>query len=163
MEKKYLLVSDTHGRNELLERIFREEGPFYGFIFCGDGEGLENGLWNIPGCPPEIHMVKGNNDWGSGLASECVIKLGRYRVYMTHGHSFGVRRGLDSLSSRASEKNCDMCFFGHTHVPCMENLGGILLVNPGSLTCPRQNSREPSYVIITEDETGELDFTFRTV
>ena len=161
MEKRYLLVSDTHGRNELLERIFRKEGLFYGLIFCGDGEGLEKEIWSIPGCPAELHMVKGNNDWGSELLYECVLKLGKYRIFLTHGHQYRVRTGLMSLSYRASEKMCDMCFFGHTHVPQMENMGGVLLVNPGSLTYPRQPDRKPSYVVITVDGDGELDFTFR--
>lgn len=163
MEKRYLLVSDTHGRNDLLERIFRKEGPFYGLFFCGDGEGLERELWSIPGCPPEIHMVKGNNDWGAELLTECVMTIGKNRIYMTHGHLYHVRMGIESLSYRASEKNCDMCFFGHTHVPCMENVGGVLMVNPGSLTYPRQAGRKPSYVIVTEDEKGELDFLFKEV
>lgn len=161
MVKRYLLVSDTHGRNALLERIFQLEGPFYGMIFCGDGEGLEKELWNIPGCPAEIHMVKGNNDWGSELPGECVMKLGRYRILLTHGHRYHVRTGLQSLSFRSSEKMCDMCFFGHTHEPLMENMGGILMINPGSLTYPRQYSRKPSYVVVTLYDDGELDFQFK--
>ena len=31
--------------------------------------------------------------------------------------------------------------YGHTHMPVIENEDGILVINPGSLTYPRQRGR----------------------
>ena len=156
--KRYLLFSDTHGKTGNLEWVLRTEDPFYGLCFCGDGEGLENILRNLPGCPPVIHMVAGNNDWTSLLPEEAVFSLGTHRVFMTHGHRFGIRRSLEILSETAREKACDLCFFGHSHRPYMEICGGVYCVNPGSLSEPRQDPCLPSYIVITVDDHGEIAF-----
>ena len=36
---KILVVSDTHGRDEKLERVVEQEQPFDYLIHCGDVEG----------------------------------------------------------------------------------------------------------------------------
>ncbi|MDO4487676.1 MAG: YfcE family phosphodiesterase [Eubacteriales bacterium] len=160
--KRHLLVSDTHGNNTLLAEILKNEGPFDSLIFLGDGDRLENSIFSMAGCPADVTMVEGNNDYGSSLPASTVIKLGVYRVYLTHGHRERAYFGLDTLSYRASENMCDMCFFGHLHVPLMENIGGVLLVNPGSLSRPRQMGGHPTCIIIEEDERGELSFIQKT-
>ena len=38
---KILVVSDTHGRDEKLERVVEQEQPFDYLIHCGDVEGRE--------------------------------------------------------------------------------------------------------------------------
>ena len=157
--KKILLVSDTHGTETLLQTILKERGPYDRLIFLGDGCGLENRLFNMAGCPAEVNMVRGNCDWGSSLPEEAVITVGKYRVLITHGNRWRVNCRPEPLSYHAEEVNVQMCFFGHTHVPCMENIGGILLVNPGSLTRPRQDGMRPTFYEIEEDEAGELAFS----
>lgn len=161
--KRYLLFSDTHGKTGNLEWVLRTEDPFYGVCFCGDGEGLENILRNLPGCPPVIHMVAGNNDWYSALPEDAVFPLGCHRVLMTHGHRFGIRRGLSVLGQYARLKECDLCFFGHSHRPCEEVCEGVLCVNPGSLSEPRQDPCLPSYMVITVADDGETEFELKYV
>ena len=46
--------------------------------------------------------------------------------------------------------------FGHTHVPCVEEQEGILFVNPGSLTYPRQEGHKSSYAIMEISDSGEI-------
>jgi predicted phosphodiesterase len=41
----------------------------------------------------------------------------------------------------------------------MGEMNGVFLVNPGSLTYPRQFGRVPTYVIMEVDEQGEAHFT----
>lgn len=158
MEKKYLLCSDVHGKFGNLEWVLANEGPFYGLIFCGDGEGLENILRNLPGCPPILHMVAGNNDWYSDLPDDAVFPLGCHMVFLTHGHRHGIRRGLGILSQYARERGCDVCFYGHTHVAHEEICAGVLCMNPGSLSEPRGDIGLPAYAVLTVGENGEAAF-----
>ena len=55
--------------------------------------------------------------------------------------SYGV---LDEGKAR----ECQVVLFGHTHRPVEENRRGILLLNPGSLSYPRQEGRRPSYAVM---------------
>ena len=56
-------------------------------------------------------------------------------VYLTHGHL------LDSILAVASMEKEKVCvLYGHTHVPeCTED-GNIVLMNPGSVSIPKENS-----------------------
>ena len=58
---RVLIVSDTHGHEENLERILTEKGPFQHLIHLGDVEGQEDYIEVIAGCP--VHIVAGNNDF----------------------------------------------------------------------------------------------------
>ena len=62
---RVLIVSDTHGHEENLERILTEKGPFQHLIHLGDVEGQEDYIEVIAGCP--VHIVAGNNDFFSDL------------------------------------------------------------------------------------------------
>ena len=159
--KKYLLFSDTHGKNGALQCVLKKEAPLYGLIFCGDGEGLENILRNMPGCPAVIHMVAGNNDWYSSLPEEAVFTLGCHKAFLTHGQHYSIRRGLDTISQYAQAKECDTCFFGHIHRPVKDFSNGVLCVNPGSLSEPRQDPCIPTYAIITVDDKGETEIEIK--
>ena len=57
------------------------------------------------------------------------------------------------------EKGCDIVMYGHTHRPDIDLDGGIIAINPGSLTYPRQQGRKPTYVIMDIDKFGTTTFT----
>ena len=59
----------------------------------------------------------------------------------------------------AQAKGVDIVMFGHTHKPIIKKSGGVIAVNPGSISYPRQEGRKPSYIIMEIDEKGELHFT----
>ena len=47
--------------------------------------------------------------------------------------------------------------FGHTHVPLLAQCGDVLVMNPGSLSRPRQPGYRPTYILLRiDDRTGEL-------
>ena len=54
------------------------------------------------------------------------------------------------LHERLKRITPDVVVFGHTHQPFCETLGGILFLNPGSVTQPREDYR-PSMVHLTID------------
>ena len=157
---KILVVSDTHGRDERLEMAVEIEQPFDYLIHCGDVEGREIFIEALAECPCTI--VAGNNYFFSDLPREEEIVLEGHRIMVTHGHNYGVSMDLYGISEEAADRNCEIVFFGHTHKPVIEKKNGVLVINPGSLSFPRQEGRKPSYVVmeLNENEEPEAEIRF---
>ena len=144
---KILLVSDTHGNDCHLEEAILKEYPFDYLIHCGDVEGSEDYIHEITDAP--VTIVKGNMDYYGDLPREEVLILQGHRILVTHGHLYDVSAHyFGGLCEAAKRRHCEAVFFGHTHQPCVDEENGILTVNPGSLTYPRQSGRKPSYMVI---------------
>ena len=95
---------------------------------------------------PCIIIDPGDN--ASYLAKLCRDeKLKPEAILLTHGHMQHVNYRLDNLYYKAMEENCKAVFFGHTHKALVTEEDGIYLVNPGSLSQPRDNS-DGSYAIV---------------
>ncbi len=154
---KILIVSDTHGHEKNLETVIEKTVPVDLFIHLGDIEGHEDYIEALAGCP--VHMVSGNNDFFSELPREEELQLGRYRVLITHGHYYGVSVGTSRLKEEAASRNIDIVMYGHTHRPEIDRGEEVTVVNPGSLSYPRQWGRKPSYLIMELDKEGEAHYT----
>lgn len=154
---KILIVSDTHGHEKNLETVIEKTVPVDLFIHLGDIEGHEDYIEALAGCP--VHMVSGNNDFFSELPREEELQLGRYRVLITHGHYYGVSVGTSRLKEEAASRNIDIVMYGHTHRPEIDREEEVTVVNPGSLSYPRQWGRKPSYLIMELDKEGEAHYT----
>ena len=145
---KILLVSDTHGRDERLEEALEIEKPDF-LCHMGDVEGSEDYIRVLAPCP--LAMVSGNNDFYTDLNPEVTFELYGHRIFMTHGHYYGVSMGTDRLRSAGLRNGADIVLYGHTHRPTLEVEDGMILANPGSLTYPRQEKRRPSYMLLYLD------------
>ena len=66
---KYLVVSDTHGRDQNFYDVLDIEEPLDGIIHCGDFEGSEGKYALASNCP--VYFVAGNNDFFSDF-SGCI-------------------------------------------------------------------------------------------
>ncbi len=80
----------------------------------------------------EILRVPGNCDYASVAQPSILTELGGVRMFLTHGHLFGVKLGLRRLWKQAQEMDAQIALFGHTHQPCCTCRDGIWLVNPGT-------------------------------
>lgn len=149
---KILIVSDTHGQENNLEKVLEKEGDIDRLIHLGDVEGGEDYIRSMVDVP--VDMVAGNNDYYSDLPGEMLIRLGNYQAMLTHGHYYYVSRGTDRLAQAALERGADIVMYGHTHVPHLEQRPGLMILNPGSLSLPRQENRQPSYIVMEIDEKG---------
>ncbi len=96
----------------------------------------------------KLFQVRGNNDYDSMYPSERTITIAGKRIYMTHGHRQRVYYGTDTLYYTAAQEQADIALFGHTHMPYLENEGGIIIMNPGSISLPR-GGNERSFAFIT--------------
>lgn len=160
---KVLIVSDTHRRDGNLQTVIEQEAPFDMLIHLGDAEGSEDWItgWcreQNPNCA--VHMVLGNNDFFSCLEREKEISIGKHRAFLTHGHFYSVSVGTERLLDEARDRKVQIAMFGHTHKPCLDVRGDVTILNPGSLSFPRQDGRRPSYLILEMDGDGGVHYTF---
>ena len=155
---KILIVSDTHRRDENLKMVIEQQVPIDMLIHLGDAEGSERFIadWVNPEC--RMEMVLGNNDFFSLLDKEREVVIGSHKALLTHGHYYGVSMGPEGLVDEAKSRGCDIAMYGHTHRPFLEEIEGITVLNPGSLSYPRQEGRRPSYMIMTVEEDGTVEY-----
>ena len=156
---KILIVSDTHRQNGNLCQAIIDEGPIDMLIHLGDLEGSEDYIQNIAGCP--VEMVSGNNDFFSRLPREKEIHLGKYRTMLTHGHYYQVSLGTEYLEEEARIRGVDIVMFGHIHRPVLDIENGLTILNPGSISYPRQEGRQPSYIVMEIDGAGEVHYDIK--
>ena len=155
-EKKILVVSDNHRKLDNIYQLLEENPDISYFIHLGDSEGSEDAIrTHLPkGC--ESYFVQGNNDFFAYLPKEIEMRLGKERLFLTHGHLYGVGFDLQGLADEARARNCSMALFGHTHRPFSRMVNGVLCINPGSINFPRQDDRKPSYAMFYLDKKGNL-------
>ncbi|RZT00518.1 metallophosphoesterase family protein [Cuneatibacter caecimuris] len=154
---KILIVSDTHRQHAGLQKALDLVRPIDMMIHLGDVEGSENYIRTLAGCP--VEMVAGNNDFFSDLGREKELRLGKYHVLLTHGHYYRASLGTEFLLEEARARSFDIVMFGHIHRPMLEYSGGITILNPGSISYPRQENHKPSYIVMELDREGEAHYT----
>ena len=156
---KVLIVSDTHRHNENFVKAVERTAPIDLVVHCGDIEGSELFISQAAGCP--VQMVAGNNDFFSDLPAELTFQIDKLQVWVTHGHHYYVSMGTEFIIEEARARGVDVVMYGHTHRPSIEYRAGIVVLNPGSLSYPRQDGRRPSYIVMETDRFGEWHFDIR--
>ena len=121
----------------------------------------EEKIREMAGCP--VHMVAGNNDFFCDLPREDEFEIGRYRVLLTHGHYYYISMGTEMLKEEARARNFDIAMFGHTHRPYLEQERDVTVLNPGSMSYPRQEGRKPSYMVMEIDGNGDAAYTIKYI
>ena len=154
---KILIVSDTHRKNDNYLEIVKNCAPLDMVIHCGDIEGSEYIISNAIDCP--VEMVSGNNDFFSDLPREREFLLGKYRVWLTHGHNYYVSMENNTIKKEAAIKGVDIVMYGHSHRPIIDYDKEVIAINPGSLTYPRQEGKRPSFIIMELDKNEIAHFT----
>lgn len=80
-----------------------------------------------------VAYVKGNNDiWDRMAVEDRFFEFDGVKIFLTHGHNYGVKYSCAKLLAKSRELGADLCIFGHTHSPLNEKADGITLFNPGS-------------------------------
>ena len=148
---KILVISDTHGELYNLRRVLREVGKIDRVFMLGDCEEQEADIRALfpSGC---MYFVRGNCDRHSDAEAELDFTLEGVTFHLTHGNGqtdAGIRK-------RALAAGASVICRGHTHRPSSEKEDGVLTVNPGSLSAPRQWDGIPTYAVITV-ENGKAE------
>ena len=162
---RILIMSDSHGRNENVElaiaQVREEIGEFQMLIHLGDvGDARE--IESLAGVP--CYIVRGNTDYDAKLLNANVIEASGHRIFATHGHLYQVDMRLDLLRFAALENDCDIAMYGHTHVPYLEeDPDDITILNPGSISKPRQADHRYTYMVMEIDDEDEVTYELRYV
>ncbi|MDR3766642.1 MAG: metallophosphoesterase [Butyricicoccus sp.] len=133
---KILVFSDSHGRTLDMYGLIESEQPD-AIIHLGDHYedacDLRRSYPNLV-----IYAVRGNNDFDPDAPLFSVIAPAGVRMYLTHGHrERAVWSQSGNVGSRAAEEGCTVALYGHTHMRHDQTEGGVRVMNPGSISLPR--------------------------
>lgn len=153
--KKILVISDTHRNASNLEKVMKIEKQVDVVFHLGDIEGASTYIKQVTQAP--LYAVRGNCDFGSPLPAERIETIEGHTFFLTHGHKYDVDYDLRELTEVAKACGAEAALFGHTHVPCYQKTeDGLYLLNPGSLSRPRQSPPKAAYMVIEAEEGRPL-------
>lgn len=72
---------------------------------------------------------------------ERIVEIDGYRFYLTHGHN----RSREDLLEKAREVKAQAVLTGHTHVKVLERDRGVVFLNPGSISIPKDGSKSLAF------------------
>ena len=154
---KYMIASDIHGSawycRKMMEALEKEQADR--LILLGDRlyqvirmlNTEKNRIYNVRGnCDAEVDQM--------GLEFPVLADYGWMEIdgktfYMSHGHIYN-EHNLPPL------KPGDIFMHGHTHVLRAEKVGDITILNPGSVSIPKEGN-PPTYAILENSR-----FTIKT-
>lgn len=84
------------------------------------------------------------------LADYAVFTAGNRLIYATHGHKYNE-------DNPPPLSDGDVLLFGHTHIPKCEKHDGYIAINPGSVSIPKENSKN-GYMTFEENVFLWKDF-----
>lgn len=138
-----LLFSDNHRDRESVKELIRKHPNADRIISLGDSEMKEYELTEL-----NVFGVKGNYPFEPNFPKELTFVFEDTKVYLTHGHHFSVKMGLSRLLQYGIYNDINVICFGHTHQPFLQEVQGVLLLNPGSLSKNKFHNNA-SYAILT--------------
>lgn len=143
---RFLVVGDTHGNIDPVIEVYQNLSGIDRILHMGDyardGWLLESRL-KVP-----VTAIKGNMDGSYSNDDYQIINTEFGKIYLTHGHMEAAKYGPENLLYKASSLGCKAAIYGHTHIPLYKDLGGMYLLNPGSISHPR-GGRQGSYALVT--------------
>lgn len=146
---KLLIVSDSHGNRTHLRRALELEKP-QAVFHLGDGRpDILAAMSDLPEVP--LYSVAGNCDRRCRLPEVQQVTVAGLQILMAHGHTFGVKSGYQKYLDYGRRQGVKLLLSGHTHIPCIWEDGGLMLINPGSVG----NGLNPTYCVL-EAEQGEI-------
>lgn len=137
---KCLIFSDSHGDPYNMKRAINRNPDAEVVFFLGDGIADAESLALEDSCRMWI-AVSGNCDFSTVFLNRTLnkteqITLEGKKIMLTHGDVYGVKGGLEGITSAARSRGADIVLFGHTHIPCESYVDGLYLFNPGSISRP---------------------------
>lgn len=169
---KYMFASDVHGscilRRKMLVYIKKKKQS--ALVLLGDllYHGPRNDLPKeyapkeviamLNDMKNEIYAVRGNCEAEVDqmvlsfpvMADYCILAIDGLTFYATHGHVYN-EKNLPPF------KEGDILIHGHTHVLKAEQREGYILLNPGSVSIPKEGN-PPTYAVLEDKVFTIKDF-----
>jgi len=146
---RILLVSDSHRSDLFLDIINYEQADRV--FHLGDSEFKHSELYMFNG------FVQGNCDFDQKIPKVLINDLQTLRIFMTHGHLYGVNYGSTDIVCETIKNNCNIAIHGHTHVVKAEVVDKVLVLNPGSIKQSRCSYPESYMLMIIDDLTLTIE------
>ena len=146
-KRNLLVISDTHGDTESIERLLNKDLQFDCIIHLGDFMSDARSIKTTK----DVICIKGNGDFYSFCKEEKIIVINGKRIFLTHGHRYNIKQTCENLICKSAEINADLILFGHTHEMVLFEKEGRIFFNPGSLGRPRR-TWETTYGLVTIDK-----------
>lgn len=140
---KILIISDSHGKRDLIDRALMENPDCAMLIHAGDGYDDVG-----PADAPALIRVPGNCDRSVDAEDHIVFEAEGLRILVTHGNLQRVSYGYSKLTSMARDLGCDIAVFGHTHHAVCTVRHGVILINPGCSNRSRSMDHYISYAVL---------------
>jgi putative phosphoesterase len=169
--KRFGVIGDTH---------YPEAGPLWDDAYealRGVDAILHTGDLHVPDvldwleerCGAPVIAVRGNGDDGGGGRPVCpedprmrpvqVLTAEELRIGVVHDATlpeWPPHRTLESIMQHHFDGPVDVLVHGDTHVEEIVEMRGVLLVNPGSPTFPRNLTRRPGTLAFIEVENRSV-------
>lgn len=147
------LISDTHSNIKTIDQAVKLAGEIDLWLHAGDmiqdAEYLKE-VYEVP-----VVNVAGNCDWNNTKVPDIeYVETAGYKIMLTHGHIFGVKRHPHELVKAALEKGADIAVYGHSHESFIQRIHDVLVINPGSLSFPR-DGKPQSFMVLELQEGAE--------
>lgn len=151
---RMIVTSDSHGNStalfDIIQKHIEDASLFVNLGDCNSGRDLENAQIYFEN-RLNLIGVSGNCDFSGNAPDEQVISFAGKKVFLCHGHTYGVKFGLLDLKSKARREGANIALYGHTHTPCMNYIDGIYFFNPGAV-------RDGVYGIVDVTKAGIVCF-----
>jgi uncharacterized protein len=156
---KALIASDIHGRlhrTEKLEHAIIAHRPdaillLGDFLYNGPRNGVPDDYDPMGVCEilnryaAKIFAVKGNCD--SRIDEELLkFQLKDSRIIYVNGYRCNLIHGDQFSSDLVDAHRGDILMFGHTHIYMLKKEEGLIYLNPGSISFPK-NGNPPTYAL----------------
>jgi len=160
---KYLVISDIHGSSyyaNKINEIYKKESPDK-IILLGDlyYHGPRNPLTKeynpmevskiFNSLKDKILCIKGNCDAEvDEMISEfkfnesITLEINRLKFFFTHGHKYNIENIPEGIN---------VLVYGHFHTGYIKEKDGVICVNSGSISLPKENTKN-SYLTISDNE-----------
>lgn len=150
---RMVVISDSHGRGQIVDRIIRREKAADIIVFLGDTtDDIEDFTYQYT--DKRFCIVSGNCDFMPSYPYTAVIDACNIKIFVCHGHTLGVKGGTGALTTAARQQGCKIALYGHTHISNIKYEDGLYIVNPGS--CARSREGGNSYAVIDIRDNGIL-------
>lgn len=149
------IISDTHRFTKAIDEAINYLLDCDMIVHAGDNIDDADYIQAVTDIP--VVAVKGNCDYYSDPGKdEEIFIVENKRIFVCHGHNYGIKYTLSDLLEKALNSDINIVIFGHSHVPCYEEIQGVIFINPGSISLPRGGSSKGLGIL--DIENGEITY-----
>lgn len=150
--KSFIIVSDSHRNRAALDNLDGVFAECDYIVHLGDLS--TDGGYIRNKYPDKTIVINGNCDLDKMSDDEKVVEVEGVKIFMCHGHTYGVKQALFHLAEEAKSAGCSIALYGHTHCAKVDEIDGVKLINPGNLS--RYSSNSYCYLAVHNGKATEV-------